>query len=139
TGKLFCHFSSIPAGPPISLPKSYAPGLTAFQSGQRLLHFLPPRWRSNTLLGEGTAMIVPSFVEDLTRAFQTARVEMMAVRTKDARVIAVTEEVLKRWNCRREDVFNKSLAKFGTGTLSARYITEADSAQRIEVTYSQPL
>jgi signal transduction histidine kinase/CheY-like chemotaxis protein len=84
-------------------------------------------------------MTVPSLVEDLTRAFGTARVEMMAVAIDSAMVIGVTEEVLKRWNCRREDVFNKPLAKFGTATLSARYVDDEGGQQKIEVTYSPPL
>jgi nitrogen-specific signal transduction histidine kinase/CheY-like chemotaxis protein len=84
-------------------------------------------------------MTVPSLVDDLTRAFATARVEMMAVEIDSATVIGVTEEVLKRWNCRREDVFNRPLAKFGTGTLTARYVEGDEDKQKIEVTYSPPL
>jgi hypothetical protein len=64
---------------------------------------------------------------------------MMAVAMDDATVIGVTEEVLRRWNCRREDVFNKPLAKFGTGTLSARYADDDGAPQKIEVTYAPPL
>jgi signal transduction histidine kinase len=84
-------------------------------------------------------MTVPSLVGDLTRAFATARVEMMAVAIDSATVIGVTDEVLKRWNCRREDVFNKPLTRFGTGTLSARYVDEEGGRQKIEITYAPPL
>jgi PAS domain S-box-containing protein len=80
---------------------------------------------------------------ELAKAFAAANVEMLALALPYARVVEATPAVLARWNCRREDVVGKTLAKFGAGVLSARYASEDSehpgSAQVIEVCYTPPL
>ena len=81
-------------------------------------------------------------VAEMTRAFETANVEMFAISLPEARVVAATSAVMRKWNCTREELVGKQLVKFGTGPLSARYLTEETPygpIQKVEVTYVPPL
>ena len=81
-------------------------------------------------------------VAEMTKAFETANVEMFAISLPDAMVIGATSAVMRRWNCTREEIVGKQLVKFGTGPLSARQITEDTpfgQVQKVEVTYVPPL
>jgi signal transduction histidine kinase len=82
-----------------------------------------------------------ALMADLIKAFEIANVELLVLSLPDAIVTNVTSAALRRWNCRREDVINKQLAKFGTGTLSARYIQQDEEVahQKIEIVYAPPL
>jgi signal transduction histidine kinase/CheY-like chemotaxis protein len=87
-------------------------------------------------------MTAPGAVmQELIKAFEIANVELMVLSLPDAIITDVTAAAIRRWNCRREDVVNKQLAKFGTGTLSARYLQPDDDAtpQKIEIVYAPPL
>lgn len=63
-------------------------------------------------------------VAEMTKAFEIANVEMFAISLPDSRVIAATSAVMRKWNCTREELVGKQLAKTGTGALSARHVTE---------------
>lgn len=81
-------------------------------------------------------------VAEMTRAFETANVEMFAISLPEARVIVATSAIIRKWNCTREEIVGKQLVKFGTGPLSARQITEDTPhgpVQKVEVTYVPPL
>ena len=81
-------------------------------------------------------------VAEVAKAFEIANIEMFAVALPDAAIVEASSAVLRKWNCRREDVVGRQLAKFGTGTMSARYVDEHGPdgpAQRVEITYAPPL
>ncbi len=81
-------------------------------------------------------------IAEMTKAFETANVEMFAISLPDARVVAATGAVMRKWNCTREELVGKQLVKFGTGPLSARHLTEETphgQVQKVEVTYVPPL
>ena len=81
-------------------------------------------------------------VAEMTKAFEIANVEMFAISLPDSRVIAATSAVMRKWNCTREELVGKQLAKTGTGALSARHVTEESplgNIQKVEVTYVPPL
>jgi hypothetical protein len=81
-------------------------------------------------------------VTEVAKAFEIANIEMIAVSLPDAAILEATGAILRKWNCRREDVVGRQLAKFGTGAVSARYIDEAGPdgpTQRVEVKYAPPL
>ena len=82
-----------------------------------------------------------ALMHELIKAFEIANVELLVLSLPDAIVTNVTAAAIRRWNCRREDVVNKQLAKFGTGTLSARYIQQDEDStqQKIEIVYAPPL
>ena len=81
-------------------------------------------------------------VAEMTKAFEIANVEMFAICLPDARVVATTSAVMRKWNCTREEIVGKQLVKFGTGPLSARHLTEdtpLGSVDKVEVIYVPPL
>jgi signal transduction histidine kinase len=81
-------------------------------------------------------------IAEMTKAFETANVEMFAIALPEAKVIAATSAVMRKWNCTREELVGKQLVKFGTGPLSARYLNEETPfgpVQKVEVTYVPPL
>jgi PAS domain S-box-containing protein len=81
-------------------------------------------------------------IAEMTKAFETANVEMFAISLPDAEVIAVTSAVMRKWNCTREELLGKQLVRYGTGPLSARQLTEDTPyghLQKVEVTYVPPL
>ncbi|MGQ0485952.1 MAG: ATP-binding protein [Hyphomicrobiales bacterium] len=86
--------------------------------------------------------VSPDIVIEVAKAFEIANIEMFAVSLPDVTVIEATSAVLRKWNCRREDLAGRHLAKYGTGALSARYVDEEGPdgpAQRVEVKYAPPL
>ncbi|MGL4295662.1 MAG: hypothetical protein ACRCTG_08095, partial [Aestuariivirga sp.] len=81
-------------------------------------------------------------IAELARAFDMANVEMFAILLPEARVAAVTNAVLRKWNCAREELLGRQLVKFGTGSLSARNVTENGpdgTVNKVEVSYIPPL
>ena len=81
-------------------------------------------------------------IAELTRAFETANVEMFAVELPDAAVVDVTSATLGRWNATREELIGRPLVRFGTGPLSARQIAPSGAepaSHPIEVTFVSPL
>jgi PAS domain S-box-containing protein len=84
----------------------------------------------------------PASIVELAKTLQLASVELMAVTLPDASIIEVTPCLAERWRVPREEIIGQTLAKFGMGKLSARYITDEtndagqNSATRIEVTFS---
>ncbi len=81
-------------------------------------------------------------IAEMTKAFEIANVEMFAISLPEAKVIAATSAVMRKWNCTREELVGKQLVKFGTGPLSARQLTEDTPfglLQKVEVTYVPPL
>ncbi len=86
-------------------------------------------------------MTVPAgTITDLAKAFDTANVEMLAIALPDAAVTEASGAILRKWNCRREDLIGRKLVKFGTGPLSARYSDAlAGQPQLVEVSYVPPL
>ena len=87
-------------------------------------------------------METPASVVELAKILQIASVELMAVTLPDAGIIEVTPCLAERWRVPREEMLGQTLAKFGMGKLSARYVTDEtndagqNAATRIEVTYS---
>jgi signal transduction histidine kinase len=81
-------------------------------------------------------------IAELTKAFETANVEMLAVQLPEARIVEATRAVLRKWNSAREEIVGRQLVKFGTGSLSARHIQEdgpEGPEQKVEVSYVPPL
>ena len=84
----------------------------------------------------------PASVVELAKILQIASVELIAVTLPDAGIIEVTPCLAERWRIPREEMLGQTLAKFGMGKLSARYVTDEtndagqNAATRIEVTYS---
>ena len=87
----------------------------------------------------------PASIVELAKILQIASVELMAVTLPDATIIEVTPCLAERWRISRDEIVGHTLAKFGKGRLSARYIADEtndasqNSATRIEVTYSPPV
>ncbi|MGH6820500.1 MAG: PAS domain-containing protein, partial [Methylocella sp.] len=75
-------------------------------------------------------------IADLTRAFETANVEMLAVKLPEAQAVEATSAILRKWNASRDEIVGRALAKAGTGPLSARHL---DDEGKIEVSYMPPL
>jgi PAS domain S-box-containing protein len=86
----------------------------------------------------------PASIVELAKILQIASVELMAVNLPDASIIEVTPCLAERWRVPRDEIVGQTLAKFGMGKLSARYLIDEtndagqNSATRIEVTYSPP-
>ncbi len=81
-------------------------------------------------------------IDALVTAFELANIEMLVVSMPEAIVRDASSAILRKWTCQREDVIGKPLMKFGTGSLSARFVTESidpSEQQSIEVTYTPPL
>ena len=81
-------------------------------------------------------------IDALVQAFELANIETIVVSMPEAIVKDVSTAVLRKWNCQREDVLGKALMKFGTGSLSARFVEDPanqSGQQSIEVTYTPPL
>ena len=81
-------------------------------------------------------------IEALVTAFELANIEMIVVSMPEAIVKDASSAILRKWSCQRVDVIGKPLMKFGTGSLSARFVTESldpSEQQSIEVTYTPPL
>ena len=81
-------------------------------------------------------------IEALVTAFELANIEMIVVSMPEAIVKDASTAILRKWSCQREDVVGKPLMKFGTGSLSARFVTESldpSEQQSIEVTFTPPL
>jgi PAS domain S-box-containing protein len=84
----------------------------------------------------------PASIVELTKTLEIASVELMAVTLPDALIIDVTPCLAERWRVPRDEIVGQTLAKFGKGKLSARYIADEtndagqNAATRIEVTYS---
>jgi signal transduction histidine kinase len=81
-------------------------------------------------------------VAEMAKAFEIANVEMFAISLPEAKVLAATSAVMRKWNCTREEIVGKQLVKFGTGPLSAQHLTEETPhgpVQKVEVTYVPPL
>jgi PAS domain S-box-containing protein len=81
-------------------------------------------------------------IAELIAAFEIANVEMLAIRLPEASVADATSAIVRRWNCRREDVVGRQLVKFGTGPLSARYTevnTPSGPVQKVEISFVSPL
>ena len=86
--------------------------------------------------------VVNFMIDALVKAFELANIETLIVSMPEAIVKDVSTAILRKWNCNREDIVGKALMKFGTGSLSARFIDDAaghDVQQSIEVTYAPPL
>jgi PAS domain S-box-containing protein len=87
----------------------------------------------------------PASIVELAKILQIASVELMAVTLPEASIIEVTPCLAERWRVSREEIVGQTLAKFGMGKLSARYITDEtneigqNAATRIEVTLSPPI
>ena len=81
-------------------------------------------------------------VAELARAFETANVEMLAIQLPGASVVEATSAIIRKWNCRREEIVGRQLVKFGTGPVSARHV-EADDATssipKVEICFVPPL
>ncbi|MGH6804043.1 MAG: ATP-binding protein [Methyloceanibacter sp.] len=87
----------------------------------------------------------PASIIELAKTLEIATVEMLAVALPEARVIEATKCLTSRWHVGRDDVVDQTLAKFGMGKLSARYVSD-DTGEpghggptSIEVTYSPPI
>ncbi|MBI3674647.1 MAG: PAS domain-containing protein, partial [Rhizobiales bacterium] len=81
-------------------------------------------------------------IAELARAFETANVEMFAVQLPEARIVEATSAVLRKWNAAREEIVGRQLVKFGTGSLSARYIQDdlsPGNERKVEISYIPPL
>ncbi len=86
--------------------------------------------------------VVNLMINALVKAFELANIETLVVSMPEAIVKDVSTAILRKWNCNRDDVIGKPLMKFGTGSLSARFIEDPsgpDNQQSIEVTYAPPL
>lgn len=83
-----------------------------------------------------------NMIEAMMAAFELANVEMLVIAMPEAMVRECSTALLRKWNCQRSDIVGKPLLKYGTGTLSARYLPReeinAEPAQ-IEVTFASPL
>jgi signal transduction histidine kinase len=92
---------------------------------------------NQTAFNEVTLMI-----EALVKAFELANIETLVVAMPEAIIKDVSTAILRKWNCNREDVIGKPLMKFGTGSLSARFVDDPAglaNQQSIEVTFAPPL
>jgi signal transduction histidine kinase len=81
-------------------------------------------------------------IDALVKAFELANIETLVVSMPEAIVKDASTAILRKWNCNRHDVIGKALMKFGTGSLSARFVDDPanpDNQQSIEVTYAPPL
>ncbi|MBL8908518.1 MAG: response regulator [Rhizobiales bacterium] len=79
-------------------------------------------------------------IADLANAFEIANVETLIVALPEVEVVACTHAAIARWNCRKEDVIGKKLARYGAGAISARYLTDdITGTQRVEVAFAPPL
>ncbi|MEQ1521561.1 MAG: hypothetical protein ABL936_09870, partial [Aestuariivirga sp.] len=80
-------------------------------------------------------------VSQLMNAFELANIEALAVLLPEATVTELTTAAIRKWNCARSDIVGRQLVKYGTGTISARYLTAkpGELYPDVEVTYAPPL
>ena len=80
-------------------------------------------------------------VSQLMNAFELANIEALAVLLPEATITELTTAAIRKWNCARSDLVGRQLVKYGTGTLSARYLAAHQGEQYpdVEVTYAPPL
>jgi hypothetical protein len=64
-----------------------------------------------------------NLVSQLMNAFELANIEALAVLLPEATVAELTTAASRKWNCARSDIVGRQLVKYGTGTISARYLT----------------
>lgn len=83
-----------------------------------------------------------NMIEAMMAAFELANVEMLVIAMPEAVVRECSTALLRKWNCQRSEIVGKPLLKFGTGTLSARYLPSDEinaGPAQIEVTFAPPL
>ena len=80
-------------------------------------------------------------VSQLMNAFELANIEALAVLLPEATVAELTTAAIRKWNCARSDIVGRRLVKYGTGTISARYLAAkpGEIYPDVEVTYAPPL
>ena len=80
-------------------------------------------------------------VSQLMNAFELANIEALAVLLPAATVTELTTAAIRKWNCARSDIVGRQLVKYGTGTISARYLAAkpGETFPDVEVTYAPPL
>ena len=80
-------------------------------------------------------------VSQLMNAFELANIEALAVLLPAATVTELTTAAIRKWNCARSDIVGRQLVKYGTGTISARYLAAkpGEAYPDVEVTYAPPL
>ncbi len=77
-------------------------------------------------------------ISDLVKAFELANTELLVLSKPNAVVVEISTALLRKWNCKRDEIIGKSVVKYGTGPLSARPLGELDD-QRMEFIYAPPL
>ncbi len=82
-----------------------------------------------------------NLVSQLMNAFELANIEALAVLLPEATVTELTTAAIRKWNCTRGDIVSRQLVKYGTGTISARYLNPSpgETTPNVEVTYAPPL
>jgi nitrogen-specific signal transduction histidine kinase/CheY-like chemotaxis protein len=82
-----------------------------------------------------------NLVSQLMNAFELANIEALAVLLPEATVAELTTAAIRKWNCARSDIVGRQLVKYGTGTISARYLSASpgEATPDVEVTYAPPL
>ena len=82
-----------------------------------------------------------NLVSQLMNAFELANIEALAVLLPEATVAELTTAASRKWNCARSDIVGRQLVKYGTGTISARYLNPSpgETTPNVEVTYAPPL
>ena len=80
-------------------------------------------------------------VSQLMNAFELANIEALAVSLPEAAITEMTTAACRKWNCGKTDIVGRRLVKFGTGTISARYIPGGPTGTppNVEVSYAPPL
>src|SRR4026208_2431251 len=82
-----------------------------------------------------------NLISQLMNAFELANIEALAVLLPDATVAELTTAAARKGNCASGDILGRQTVKYGTGTISARYLNPGpgETTPNVEVTYAPPL
>jgi signal transduction histidine kinase/CheY-like chemotaxis protein len=90
--------------------------------------------------GALTMTMPANSISQLMAAFELANIEALAVSLPDATITELTTAAMRKWNCVKADIAGRQLVKYGTGTISARYLTDGKTTSpNVEVNYAPPL
>jgi PAS domain S-box-containing protein len=85
-------------------------------------------------------------IQHVIEVMNAANIEALLIDMPNARVSGATTALLKHWQAKPEEIVGQSLLKFGTGRISARYLTDAEvdpqdptAGQKLEIRFAPAL
>ena len=86
-------------------------------------------------------------IHNVIEIMNVANIEALLLEVPGAKVVGITDALLRHWQAKKEEVIGQCLLRFGTGTLSARFAANpegeppeaAAATRRLEVRFSPAL